>query len=59
MNKLNRKTAVLIEENKGSDVRLNEVVLHSYIATRDRAGEGHPEWITADEVAKYTAHGCF
>lgn len=48
-------TQVLIEEMKGSGVRINEVVLHSYIATRDRARDGHPEWITADEVGKYTA----
>lgn len=48
-------TQVLIEENKGSGIRINEVVLHSYIATRDRPGDGHPEWITADEVGRYTA----
>lgn len=48
-------TQVLIEEMKGSGVRINEVVLHSYIATRERPNDGHPEWITADEVGKYTA----
>lgn len=48
-------TQILVEENKGSGIRINEVVLHSYIATRNRPNDGHPEWITADEVGKYTA----
>lgn len=46
---------VLIEENNGSGVRINEVVLHSMIATRKQPGEKHPEWLTADEVGRYTA----
>jgi 3-oxoacyl-[acyl-carrier protein] reductase len=48
-------TQVLIEEIKGSGIRINEVILNSYILTRERDGEGHPEWITADEVDRYTA----
>ena len=48
-------TQILIEENKSSGVRINEVVLHSMIATRERPADGHPEWLTADEVGKYTA----
>lgn len=48
-------TQVLVEENKGSGIRINEVVLHSLIATRERPGDGHPEWLTADEVGAYTA----
>jgi len=48
-------TQVLIEEMKGGGVRINEVILNSYILTRERDGEGHPEWITADEVGQYTA----
>jgi 3-oxoacyl-[acyl-carrier protein] reductase len=48
-------TQVLIEETKGSGVRINEVILNSYIVTRERDGEGHSEWITADEVGQYTA----
>jgi 3-oxoacyl-[acyl-carrier protein] reductase len=48
-------TRMLIEEMKGSGIRINEVILNSYILTRDRDGEGHPEWITADEVGRYTA----
>lgn len=48
-------TQVLIEEMKGSGIRINEVILNSYILTRERDGEGHPEWITADEVGRYTA----
>ncbi len=48
-------TQMLIEEMRGSGVRINEVILNSYILTRERDGEGHPEWITADEVGQYTA----
>lgn len=48
-------TNMLIEENKGSGVRINEVVLNSLIATRERPNDGHPEWLTADEVGRYTA----
>lgn len=48
-------TQVLIEEMKGSGIRINEVILNSYILTRERDGKGHPEWITADEVGRYTA----
>ena len=48
-------TQVLVEENKGSGVRINEVVLHSLIATRSNPGNEHPEWLTADEVGAYTA----
>lgn len=48
-------TQVLVEENKGSGIRINEVVLHSLIATRERPGDRHPEWLTADEVGAYTA----
>lgn len=48
-------TQVLVEENKGSGIRINEVVVHSLIATRERPGDGHPEWLTADEVGAYTA----
>jgi 3-oxoacyl-[acyl-carrier protein] reductase len=48
-------TQILIAEMKGSGIRINEVILNSYILTRERDGEGHPEWITADEVGRYTA----
>jgi 3-oxoacyl-[acyl-carrier protein] reductase len=48
-------TQVLIEEMKGSGIRINEVILNSYIVKRERDGEGHPEWVTADEVGQYTA----
>ena len=48
-------TQILIEENKSSGVRINEVVLHSMIVTRERYADGHPEWLTADEVGRYTA----
>ncbi|MBD2774275.1 SDR family NAD(P)-dependent oxidoreductase [Iningainema tapete] len=48
-------TQMLIQENKGSGVRINEVVLHSLIATRKQSGEERPELLTADEVGRYTA----
>lgn len=34
---------------------IHPVVLHRYIATRERPKDGHSEWITALEVGKYTA----
>lgn len=48
-------TQMLIEEMKDSGVRINEVVLNSYIHIRERDGTGHSEWLSADEVGKYTA----
>jgi 3-oxoacyl-[acyl-carrier protein] reductase len=48
-------TQMLIEENKNSGVRINEVILHSLIATKERPADGHPEWLSADEVGRYTA----
>lgn len=48
-------TQILVAESKGTGIRINEVVLHSMIATRDRPGDDHPEWITANEVGQYTA----
>lgn len=48
-------TQILAAESKGTGIRINEVVLHSMIATRERLGDDHPEWLTADEVGKYTA----
>ncbi|HAA31315.1 MAG TPA: dehydrogenase, partial [Cyanobacteria bacterium UBA8553] len=41
---------VIIEEMKGSGVRINEVVVHSLVATRATQGQSQPEWITADEI---------
>lgn len=46
---------VVMEEMKGSGVRINEVVIHSLIATRVNQGQVKPEWITADEIGKYIA----
>lgn len=48
-------TKVLIEEMKGSGVRINEVIIHSWVATRATQGQAKPEWITADEIGEYTA----
>lgn len=46
---------VVIEEMKGSGVRINEVVIHSMVATRATQGQAQPQWITADEIGEYTA----
>lgn len=46
---------VAIEEMKGSGVRINEVIINSFVATRSTAGNNQPEWITADEIGEYTA----
>jgi NAD(P)-dependent dehydrogenase (short-subunit alcohol dehydrogenase family) len=48
-------TQILVAEGKEAGIRINEVVLHSPIATRERPGDEHPEWLTADEVGQYTA----
>jgi len=48
-------TKVAIEEMKGSGVRINEVIVHSLVATRSTAEQNQPEWITADEIGEYTA----
>ncbi len=46
---------VLMEEMKGSGVRINEVVIHSLVATRLNQGQAKPEWITTDEVGECVA----
>ncbi len=46
---------VLIEEMKSSGVRINEVVIHSLVATRVNQGQSKSEWITADEIGEYVA----
>lgn len=48
-------TQILAAESKGTGIRINEVVLHSMIATRERPSDEHPEWLTANEVGQYTA----
>ena len=46
---------VLIEEMKGSGVRINEVVIHSLVATRANQGQAQPQWITALEIGECVA----
>ncbi|MEW6498848.1 MAG: SDR family NAD(P)-dependent oxidoreductase, partial [Cyanobacteriota bacterium] len=46
---------VLMEEMKGSGVRINEVIIHSLVATRLNQGQAKPEWITADEIGECVA----
>lgn len=46
---------VLMEELKQSGVRINEVVINSYVATRSTKDHAKPEWITATEIGDYVA----
>jgi 3-oxoacyl-[acyl-carrier protein] reductase len=46
---------VLMEEMKGTRVRINQVML-GYINTRARAAYARPEWVTADEVGAFCAY---
>jgi NAD(P)-dependent dehydrogenase (short-subunit alcohol dehydrogenase family) len=46
---------VLIEENKGSTVRINEVIVHSWVATRSSKERSQPTWVSADDIGEFTA----
>ncbi|MBD2343096.1 SDR family NAD(P)-dependent oxidoreductase [Anabaena subtropica] len=46
---------VLMEENKGSNVRINEVIVHSWVATRSSKERSQPTWISADDIGEFTA----
>ncbi|MBC8121785.1 MAG: SDR family oxidoreductase, partial [Gemmatimonadaceae bacterium] len=46
---------VLVEENRGIGVRINEVVLNSLIATRERPADEQQAQLTAEEVGRYIA----
>ena len=46
---------VLIEEMKGTPVRINQVVF-GFINTRARAAHAKPEWVTAREVGDFVAY---
>lgn len=46
---------VVIEEMKGSGVRINQVIVHSLVATRSTQGQIQPQWITADEIGECIA----
>lgn len=46
---------LLIAENKNSSVRINEVIIHSWVATRASQENSQPTWITADDIGEFTA----
>lgn len=46
---------VLMQENKGSAVRINEVIVHSWVATRTSQERSQPTWISADDIGEFTA----
>jgi NAD(P)-dependent dehydrogenase (short-subunit alcohol dehydrogenase family) len=46
---------VLIAENKNSAVRINEVIIHSWVATRASQEHSQPSWITSDDIGEFTA----
>ncbi len=50
-----RMAQVLVQEMKGSGVRINEVVIHSWVATRTSQERSQPSWITADDIGEFTA----
>jgi NAD(P)-dependent dehydrogenase (short-subunit alcohol dehydrogenase family) len=45
---------VLMQENK-STIRINEVIIHSWVATRSSKERSQPIWITADDIGEFTA----
>lgn len=49
-------TRLLIEEMKGTGVRINELLINSRVLTRSIAEHGQPEWITAQEIGEFTAY---
>ncbi|MBE9206950.1 SDR family oxidoreductase [Nostoc sp. LEGE 06077] len=46
---------VLMQENKGSTVRINEVIVHSWVATRTTKERSQSTWISADDIGEFTA----
>ncbi len=46
---------VLMQENQGSTIRINEVIVHSWVATRSSKERSQPTWITADDIGEFTA----
>jgi NAD(P)-dependent dehydrogenase (short-subunit alcohol dehydrogenase family) len=49
-------TKVVVEELRGSGVRINEVIANGWVLTRAKAGHGKSDWITADEIGAFTAY---
>ena len=45
---------LLMAENKNSGVRINEVIIHSWVATRTNEAQSQPTWITANDIGEFT-----
>jgi len=48
-------TRIIIEETKGSGIRINEVIVQGMVKTRVMEAYSGPEWITPDEIGQFTA----
>jgi 3-oxoacyl-[acyl-carrier protein] reductase len=46
---------ILIEETKGSGVRINEVIVQGMVKTRVMEAHSGPEWITPTEIGEFTS----
>lgn len=46
---------ILMAENKDSAVRINEVIIHSWVETRASQDRSQPTWITADDIGEFSA----
>ncbi|MEI6381833.1 MAG: SDR family oxidoreductase [Cyanobacteriota bacterium ELA615] len=46
---------IIIEENKGNGIRINEVIVQGMVKTRAMEAHSSPEWITPEEIAQFTA----
>ncbi|BFM38824.1 SDR family oxidoreductase [Synechocystis sp. LKSZ1] len=46
---------ILIEETKGTGVRINEVIVQGMVRTRVMEAHSGPEWITPAEIGEFTA----
>lgn len=46
---------ILMAENKNSAVRINEVIIHSWVATRASQEHSQPTWITTEDIGEFTA----
>lgn len=49
-------TRVLVEEMKGSSVRINEILINGMVLTRANSQHAQPEWMTTDEIGAFTAY---
>lgn len=46
---------IIMQEMKGSGVRINEVIVQGMVKTRVMEAYSQPEWITPDDIGKFVA----